>query len=365
MITAITLKNFKCFKEETRIPTNQFNLLTGINGRGKSTALQPLLLFQQSIEINEFTNQLYLSGNCVDLGSYEDIQNNQTLGNKDVLISIELPVKLEEGKEKFKLGRLRYFFKENTNDNMVLSLNKILLTTEEVKEHQIYSEVDIKEEEYEIFGSNRYIRNLLPEIKPHTASIEINLTYPFTNISFDKIHYLTADRLGPQEFYLKTPLTQFSTVGTKGKNLVNILLKKGEEIVNNKLYIQERKPSKIKNISKDVLTQTGEWLNKIFDGGNIKLEDTRSKIANLLLNTTGKEQDKHNKPTNIGFGFSYALPIIVSGLIAKEGEILIVENPEAHLHPRAQSRITKFLAKVSQCGVQVFIETHSDHVLNA
>jgi predicted ATPase len=54
----------------------------------------------------------------------------------------------------------------------------------------------------------------------------------------------------------------------------------------------------------------------------------------------------------------------VSGLIAKKGEILIVENPEAHLHPKAQSRLTQFLAKVSSCGVQVFIESHSEHILN-
>lgn len=70
------------------------------------------------------------------------------------------------------------------------------------------------------------------------------------------------------------------------------------------------------------------------------------------------------KPANSGFGFSYILPIVVSGLIAKQGEILIIENPEAHLHPKAQSRLAKFLARVSSCGVQIFIESHSDHILN-
>jgi predicted ATPase len=58
------------------------------------------------------------------------------------------------------------------------------------------------------------------------------------------------------------------------------------------------------------------------------------------------------------------LPIIDSGLIAKPGEILIIENPEAHLHPYAQSIIAKFLSLVSKTGVQVFIESHSDHILN-
>jgi predicted ATPase len=82
--------------------------------------------------------------------------------------------------------------------------------------------------------------------------------------------------------------------------------------------------------------------------------------------TLNSQRNIHSyRPVNVGFGYSYALPIIVSGLVAKPGERLIVENPEAHLHPYAQSQLIKFLAKVSATGVQVFIESHSDHVLNA
>lgn len=68
--------------------------------------------------------------------------------------------------------------------------------------------------------------------------------------------------------------------------------------------------------------------------------------------------------TNIGFGISYVLPIIVTGLIAKPDTIMVVENPEAHLHPSAQSKIGQFLAVIAQSGVNVIVETHSDHVIN-
>lgn len=71
------------------------------------------------------------------------------------------------------------------------------------------------------------------------------------------------------------------------------------------------------------------------------------------------------KPTNVGFGYTYVFPILVAGLISKPGDTLIIENPEAHLHPAAQSIIGKFLALISQMGVQVFIETHSEHILNS
>lgn len=69
-------------------------------------------------------------------------------------------------------------------------------------------------------------------------------------------------------------------------------------------------------------------------------------------------------PANTGFGISYALPVVVSGLLAAKGSMLIVENPEAHLHPGAQTAIGIFLAAVASAGVQVLVETHSENVLN-
>ncbi|RKZ51565.1 MAG: hypothetical protein DRR16_27225 [Candidatus Parabeggiatoa sp. nov. 3] len=58
MLTQIKLTNFKCFKEETTFPLSQLNLLTGINGQGKSTLLHSLLLMRQSIEHNDRSMQI-------------------------------------------------------------------------------------------------------------------------------------------------------------------------------------------------------------------------------------------------------------------------------------------------------------------
>jgi predicted ATPase len=70
------------------------------------------------------------------------------------------------------------------------------------------------------------------------------------------------------------------------------------------------------------------------------------------------------RPPNVGFGLSYALPIVVAALTAIPGTLLIVESPEAHLHPAGQSAIGHFLAQVAGSGVQTVVESHSDHVLN-
>lgn len=376
MITAIHLKNFKCFKDETTIPANKFNLLTGINARGKSTALQALLLCKQSIDHDESTTKLYFNGTCVDLGTFDDVRNNQTSAEEAIEIGFNFTA-IDDEIEEHELN-ITYFLSQDLKDDMCSIIYHVRLKNNDNEEQNLLLESKegyffpahlLTTSEKSSYKSQLIKLSINSVIKPKEFREELNIEvvqpYPFLTLPLSKIHYISADRLGPQEFHLKTSLSNFPNVGVKGEKVANILLKTGTDLVNEKLYIAERTNSNKKNISKDILTQTAEWINKIFDGGNIQLEDTKSRIANILFNSTGKAQDKHNKPSNVGFGFSYALPIIVSGLIAKEGEILIVENPEAHLHPRAQSRITKFLAQVSSCGVQVFIETHSDHILNA
>ena len=70
------------------------------------------------------------------------------------------------------------------------------------------------------------------------------------------------------------------------------------------------------------------------------------------------------KPENVGFGISYSLHVVVALLKAKPGDLLIIENPESHIHPRGQAELGKLIALVAQNDIQVIIETHSDHILN-
>jgi predicted ATPase len=70
------------------------------------------------------------------------------------------------------------------------------------------------------------------------------------------------------------------------------------------------------------------------------------------------------KPENVGFGISYSLHVVVALLKAKSGDLLIIENPESHIHPKGQAQLGNLIALVAQNDVQVIIETHSDHILN-
>lgn len=180
-----------------------------------------------------------------------------------------------------------------------------------------------------------------------------------------RIHYVSADRIGPRNYYENKSLGHFVNVGALGENTVNVLYKKGNEIINNhilqaySLMFHEN----LEELSKTVEDNVNYWMDKIFQGAKVRVEAIKGEdLLKLRINSDGKSN--YYKPTNVGYGFSYSLPIIVAGLIAKPGEVLIIENPEAHLHPCAQSIISKFLSIVASSGVQVIIESHSEHILN-
>jgi len=146
-------------------------------------------------------------------------------------------------------------------------------------------------------------------------------------------------------------------------------------------YSGEFAPSVIENAEKNGIsvhekfaTNTGSrkfpsaveaWMRAIV--GNMTIE---IKIDYQTGNTDTKFKNDITDfgvvPTLTGFGISYVMPIVVAGLLCstRDNSILIVENPEAHLHPKAQSQIGKFLALVAECGVQVIIETHSEHIID-
>lgn len=362
MLTKIELENFKCFREKTVFPLGQLTLLTGINGRGKSSLLQSLLLMRQSIEYDNRTNKLILNGNCLNLGRFDEIRNTGTSREKPIYFNYFYDYTIENIAATITMqGSINYSFVEDMKDDLVATLTEI-----EIKGNTFLSSINNRRYYHKVFKDNPTILQFfsdwvdfssidyteLSKILKYEPTI---LQSTATWVNFSAIHYISADRIGPQDFYLKSTLPKFPNVGLKGEQTVNLLHRMKDELINDKLYLGED--------AQTLIIQTQEWLNKIFDGAKVEVFGSQTNILELMLNSS-LSKDRF-RPANIGFGYHCILPIIVSGLIAKEGEILIVENPEAHLHPKAQSELAKFLAKVSNCGIQVLIESHSDHILNA
>jgi hypothetical protein len=114
-----------------------------------------------------------------------------------------------------------------------------------------------------------------------------------------------------------------------------------------------------------LIDQLDAWLGEISPGVHVspkKIPELSSVILSYCYEN-GKDAPKF-RPINVGFGVSYILPMLLLILTAIPGDMLVIENPEAHLHPRGQAEIGKLLARAASAGIQLFVETHSDHIIN-
>lgn len=128
---------------------------------------------------------------------------------------------------------------------------------------------------------------------------------------------------------------------------------------------EEIHPSKMhpRESSRSFRKQFLAWMNEIFPNAEANTTAVEG-LPYVKLELRKSIHEDWNRPVNIGFGLSYVFPVLVAGLLTEEDQILIVDSPEAHLHPMGQSKIGGFLSMVAASGTQTIIETHSDHVLN-
>lgn len=306
MICNLTIKNFKCFSN-VDIAFKNLTLLTGVNGSGKSSVVQSLLLLRQShFQSRLLDVGLSLNGELVSLGNTQDAL--------------------------FELA-----------DEDILSIN--LDVTDIGKSEWIFS-ADDKELDY----------------LPIKETIDLNKDIYKTALFNSGFHYLKAERFGPRVVLPKDDffVRKFRDVGNSGEFTSHFLEIFGAENIISKFT---KHPS---SDSLTILENAQSWLSEICPNTLLKTQTfLGTDFTSLRYASTLKDGvSNYYRATNVGFGISYTLPIIVSALSAKPGDILIVDTPEAHLHPRGQSKIAVLLAMAARSGVQVIIETHSDHILN-
>jgi len=117
------------------------------------------------------------------------------------------------------------------------------------------------------------------------------------------------------------------------------------------------------------MDQVSGWLQQLSPGVRLDANALKGTDEVLLeFRYMGKSREARSdtyRPTNVGFGLTYNLPIVVACLAAPPGALLLLENPEAHLHPRGQAALGELISKCANDGVQIIVETHSDHLLNS
>jgi predicted ATPase len=174
--------------------------------------------------------------------------------------------------------------------------------------------------------------------------------------------YLSAERLGPRD--LQEVAADFEanlSVGYQGQYTAHVL----SQLSRRPVAKLRRHPDTEVNGGVITLTAQAEyWMSTIVCPLQIEAEWLPGTNSARLRFKSPAVLTEWLRPANVGFGISYALPIVVAGLTAAEGGLLVIENPESHLHPAGQSAIARFLARIAAAGTQVITETHSDHVLN-
>ena len=359
MLTKLILKNFKLFKDQTEVPLAQINLFTGVNGRGKSTVLQSFLLLMQSTQHDRTTENIHFNGSCVNLGFFEDVKNIQNGPSTPVSLGFIF------SSEVIHYG-IDYTIIYEPEDQLIGKISNIMINGG--YEGKPFQYAITQEGDSMLFsdiqGNKIHFPSIYDLFIPSQFQDEI-LSNIYNSLSFLKVHYISADRIGPKLYYTSVSQKKFNSTGATGENTVSTLFHSRDLIVDANFIdnISAFFNVVTEELDKTVAGQTNFWLDKIFYGAKYEIKEVvETNLLKFQISPDGNF-DFH-KPTNVGYGFSYILPIIVSGLISKPGEMMIIENPEAHLHPYAQSVIAKFLTLVSLKDVQVIVESHSEHILN-
>lgn len=314
MLTRLDLKYFKCF-ELLRLPLAPLTLLSGANASGKSSALQALVLLHQTMREHEWSTRLMLNGGAIRLGTASDV------------------VDKVHGRHGFEIGVI--------DDERAYDWT---FTGERAELSMAVAGVRVEGVSVEDPARLRYL--LPPEADEEALSLAERLR---------DATYITAERTGPREIYPLRDRQNATVVGPQGEHAVSLLQWGRDEPVLADLVLPEVAPTRLRQVEARMRT--------FFPGCGLSVQPVPQANAVTLGLRTADDTDFH-RPIHVGFGLTQVFPIVVAVLSAAQRDILLIENPEVHLHPAGQAFMGQFLADAARAGVQVIVETHSDHVLN-
>ncbi len=313
MLREIRLANFKCYEALT-LNCAPLTLLCGLNGMGKSSVIQALLVLRQSFVTGELKGgRLALSGELVDLGTGRDV--------------------LFEGADE---------------DIMKFELHRGEISTP-CKLSFVYSED----------ADQLQAKDALPpEETDWDAGTEWSHCPPFGG----NVIHIGADRIGPQKIYgLSTAFARLGNLGLRGEYAMNYLHQHQRDLLDaTDPRFPEQKRARL-------LKVVDYWLQEVTPGAHLKFEEipkAGALVAGFEFDKLGDAAGTNRyRTTNVGFGLSYVLPVL-AGLLASPSALCLIENPEAHLHPKGQTKLAELAVRASLSGIQVIAETHSDHFMD-
>lgn len=307
MITKLKIQNFKSHKD-TDINLGNLTVLTGINSAGKSSVIQSLLLLRQSFLKTTIMSGLELEGTLCKIGNGNDA-----------------------------------LYKFSDTSTMTFQI--------EANGESFHFEYDVKKYLNSSFISQSgYGDNITQEKLEQISLFNTNFQYISSQRVSNTSHF---DRY---DFEVETQ-KQISKELGQGECVGHFLYAKGGDKSFNYLFDGEQYA---------LVDQVELWERRISPNITINVEKSNIKGFDIKYGYKFPAQKPIGelRAENIGFGISHSLPVITALLSAEPGALILLENPETHLHPKGQAELAKLIARVAQHGVQVIVETHSDHIIN-
>ena len=349
MITELRVKNFKSWKDTGKRQITPLTGFFGANSSGKTSILQTLLMLKQTVERPPDWNGVIDLGDdnsLVNLGSFDDLIHGH---KRDDPLQISVSWKFSE---ELRIGdtggvdTLSFDFSVNNVENSVVGVRFNYTVGEQ--SFQASWGGPGSECSVETPGLSSYAESLSRCYGIDDASLDIRqLFFPlqtcFENL-FRSIRYLGPLREYPRRYYAWQG-KHSPGVGNHGEDMVTALFS-----------------GRIQLRSLD--EQIPKWLQRLdlIDAYRLNpISDTEKDYEFLVRKYKGGPEVRL---TDVGFGVSQVLPVLVLCYYVPEGSILILEQPEAHLHPKVQSELADLLIEVvKNRQLQIILESHSEHLL--
>lgn len=367
-ITQITVAGYKSINQEQSIEIRPLTILAGANSSGKSSMMQPLLLLKQTLEASYDPGALLLNGphvkftsvdqllSCIGKRKYVDTFHVGIRIGVNTSLIIYFKKYLNKGFEvqqmSYTINKEERVFRVGMTQGEVAEIFPLPLrsTLEAISElrkvkfkwfvvrNRCFLELAIRAEELaikvEVAKGSQFDMDISPSqvIEPYISE---TIHLPGLRGNPERTYPVAA--VGPTfpgtfETYTASVIAQWQT---------------------------EKNDEKLENLSNDLerLGLTWKVIAKSINDAQVELQ-----VGRLMHPTRGEKHDLINI-ADVGFGLSQTLPVLVALHVAKPGQLVYLEQPELHLHPRAQSAMAEVLADAANRGVRVVAETHSSLLL--
>ncbi|UQA62969.1 AAA family ATPase [Polyangium aurulentum] len=350
------LEGFRSFEQTTTLPLAPLTILAGPNNVGKSSVIQALLAFVQSEQMQN-GDSLLLSGAWCDLGAFDQVVSAGLPADQQ-LFSIGLtgttlfadtvdslwsfgPSPDPTSPSATILG-VAYSADDSTGrvtrtpDGFVWAINETVNAQTERRSEALAR----FEHPGRIFGvSDRMLSEFL------------------TPLDSGRTQYVGPYRAPPQPLYTPRTSNVGPPLGRYGEHTAELLFR------NRTQRTDVLAPDAPSQDPQPLLSAVNAWWSHIFAGSLALQIDAPARLGfTLAIDTPSAERLGLGQ---VGLGLSQALPIVAASLVSKPGDLILVDTPEAHLHPGAQHRLADLFLALARSGRQVIVETHSEHIVNA